>query len=412
MPGVNRDYLHTAGNREDLILHIPREDAAYIVERLRETRAAELRRAFIIDLAPLCDVLNEKWDRKQPFVVDLLITTFKKKHPEPNWCLPLSEHLFLCVMPTLGENAGARATADLRQAVVDHFVGSVDEPPRLYWVTVTDTDRLYLHAMTPFGFYDASDSSEASQHGGAQNFTDSTAVRTHKHGALWKVAETPYRILCTLEPLFEMRKLTMIGHRLKVTVLPLDSNSAVDRKQLANLDWSIRERIDIANLQLGISQLRAKAPDQRRMVMVVPAAFSTFSSTRGRARMITEVSRGCKELGIRCIFEVKDIDGVPTGRMSEIVAMLRPFSMTCIGSVKANPKSISGVKDCGLGGVSVCIDAGETDDTELESQLSLLSAAARISAGACMVEGFQSLRQLAVAKVAGISHASLQAEVM
>ncbi|WP_298329124.1 hypothetical protein [Asticcacaulis sp.] len=412
MPYNDRGYLQPTGDNGDVILRIPRDDAAHIVERLRETRAAELRRAFAIDLAPLRDALGERWTRKQPLILDFVNTTFNRRHPEPNWCVPLSDEIFLCVIPTIGENAGARAVDALRQTVVDHFVGTIDASRTLYWASVTDTDRLHLHALNPDVFFDRGDGRIASEVSTPPLPSSAEDAGSSVKGVYWQVPDTPYRMFCTLEPLFEMRKLMVIGHRLKSIVLPIDSQVALEPKQVAALDWSLRERIDIANLQSGVNQLRLKPPEQRRMVMVVPAAFSTFSSARGRARMISEVSAACRDLGLRCIFEVRDIDGVPQGRMSEVVTLLRPFSMTCIGNVRANPKSISVVKDCGLGGVSVSIDTRDTDDEALETQLSELSAAARSTTGACMVEGFQTLRQLAVAKAAGISHASLRSHTV
>ncbi len=42
----------------------------------------------------------------------------------------------------------------------------------------------------------------------------------------------------------------------------------------------------------------------------------------------------------------------------------------------------------------------------------MLSAAAKASAGACMIQGFDNYRQMAVARLAGVTHASIKAAAL
>ncbi|MEI9905874.1 MAG: hypothetical protein WDN06_19615 [Asticcacaulis sp.] len=65
--------------------------------------------------------------------------------------------------------------------------------------------------------------------------------------------------------------------------------------------------------------------------MVVPAAFSTFASARARQTITAEVSRAAAEMGLKVLFEVRGLDGVPPHRILEVVSMIKPFCMTVGG---------------------------------------------------------------------------------
>ena len=82
--------------------------------------------------------------------------------------------------------------------------------------------------------------------------------------------------------------------------------------------------------------------------------------------------------------------------------------MTVVGSVSADRKVISSLNKCGLSGVCIEYDGQKRDEEQLKDYLSGLSAAAKVSAGACMVQGFDNYRQMAVARLAGVTHASMK----
>ncbi len=155
-----------------------------------------------------------------------------------------------------------------------------------------------------------------------------------------------------------------------------------------------------------------RSPEQRKMLMVVPAAFSTFASARARGRVTQEVAKAAAEMGLKVLFEVRGLDGVPPHRVLEIVSMIKPFCMTVVGSVNAERKAISALSKCGLSGVCIEYDGVKRDDDALKEYLSTLSAAAKASAGACMVQGFDNYRQMAVARLSGVTHASIKAAAL
>jgi hypothetical protein len=204
----------------------------------------------------------------------------------------------------------------------------------------------------------------------------------------------------------------MIGHRLEGLVMENLDNTLLDRKALANLDWGLREQLDVLNVEQGLKLLRMRSPEQRKMLMVVPAAFSTFASNRARTKITQDVARASAEMGLKVLFEVRGLDGVPPHRVLEIVSLIKPFCMTAVGSVSADRKAIAALAKCGLSGVCVEYDGVKRDEETLKEHLAMLSAAAKSSAGACMIQGFDNYRQMAVARLAGVTHASIKAAAL
>lgn len=121
------------------------------------------------------------------------------------------------------------------------------------------------------------------------------------------------------------------------------------------------------------------------------------------------VAAAAQEMGLKVLFEVRNLNGVPMGRAMEIVSLLRPYCMTVMGHVGADPRAILGLKGYGLAGACIDFDGARRDDAALEVYLTGLSTASKAATGACMVHGFDNLHQMAVARLAGITHAGVRA---
>ncbi len=413
-------YGASPDGRETLALN--RDDAVVIVDRLRETKVDITGRAFLLKLDTLIVRLGAKWEAKADYVFEHLKTTFERGFEEPNWCIKINDDAWMALMPAVGSRKGALAVADIWRDLCGFFVGdmsSVEIP--LYEVTIEGVDSFSLMKIdlnTWFGPNDddqgpvkaraAGAGEDAAGKGPASGGPGGTPIRPMIVAATVTYAGRNLKVASAAEPLFEMKKMVMIGHRLEAMVMEHLDNTLLDRKALANLDWNLREQIDLVNIDQGLKLMRIKTPEQRKMLMVVPAAFSTFASARARHRITTEVQKAAVEMGMKVLFEVRGLDGVPPHRVLEIVSMIKPFCMTVVGSVSADRKVISALNKCGLSGVCIEYDGQKRDEEQLKDYLSALSAAAKASAGACMVQGFDNYRQMAVARLAGVTHASMK----
>jgi len=410
-----------------LLLKLVRDDAAEIIERLRETRADAMGRAYLIRLDLFAERLGAKWESKRDLAFDHLKTSFERKFQEPNWCIKVDDESFLAVIVALGEYKGALSAAELWYSVGQFFVGDVSKTtPPLFEAIADDVDRMRLIPIDLSKYFDRAEARpfqqadapmptarpEAAPKTPTSVGTMTNVRRAVIPGASLSIAGWNLRVASAVEPVFEMKKLAIIGHRLEPVVVETATNSALDGRMLAGLDWGEREQIDLANIEQGIRLLQMRLPEQRKMVMVIPAAFSTFASTKARSRLTSMVTAAAQQMGLKVLFEIRNLNGVPPSRISEVVSLLKPHCMTTMGHVTTEARAISALKGCGLSGVCIDFDGAKRDDSTLEAYLSPLCAAARSTAGACMVQGFDNLRQMAVARLAGVSHASAKASAL
>ncbi len=412
-----------SGGREPLVLQ--HEDSVEIIERLRETHVDSTGHAFLLKLDTLIVRLGAKWDQKAEHVFEHLKTGFERQYEEPNWCIGINGDAWLALLPTIGSRKGALAVTEIWRELCGFFVGdmsAIDVP--LYEVRAEDVDRFSIKKIDMKTWFDApeDDGGPIKARSGAFNAPEDAAAggagapakaqRPMMVAATVSYGGRNLKIASSVEPLFEMKKMAMIGHRLEGLVMENLDNTLLDRKALSNLDWGLREQVDVLNVEQGLKLLRMRSPEQRKMLMVVPAAFSTFASNRARTKITQDVARASAEMSLKVLFEVRGLDGVPPHRVLEIVSLIKPFCMTAVGSVSADRKAIAALAKCGLSGVCVEYDGVKRDEEGLKEHLSMLSAAAKASAGACMIQGFDNYRQMAVARLAGVTHASIKAAAL
>ncbi len=410
-----------------LFLRLVRDDAIDIIERLRETHADAMGRAYLIQLEQLATRLGSKWVNKRDLVFAHLKTSFERKFPEPNWCIQVNDDSFLAVILTLGEYKGALSAAELWYSAGQFFVGDVSgTAPPLFEAIADDVDRMRLIPIDLNTYFDRDEArtakaasaplpGAAAPPAGRPNAVPGimTSVRRlPAGGAMISVGGWSLCITSALEPVFEMKKLAMIGHRLDPIVVETSANITLDARAIASMDWGDREQIDIANIEHGVKQLQLRAPEQRRMLLVVPAAFSTFASAKARTRLTPLVTGAAREMGLKILFEIRHLNGVPPGRISEIVSLLKPHCMTTMGQVSSETRAIAALKGCGLAGVCLDLDRAPREDVALEAWLTPLAGAARGATGACLIQGLDNLHQMAVARRAGVSHATLRASAV
>ncbi|MFT4089371.1 MAG: hypothetical protein QM645_01470 [Asticcacaulis sp.] len=396
-------------------MHVLHADAVAIVSRLRETHTGEKGRAFLLRLDTLIVRLGHRWDAKRELVFEHLKMGFKQRFHEPDWCMAINEDAWLAVIPTTGSRNGALAVERLWQDLMGFFVGDVGQlSVPIYEVQAEGTDQLLLNRINLKTWFDREDEEGVPQETASSGeYLRMTAIQrpvviTNSLNSTGR----KLRVASVNEPLFELKKMMMIGHRLEPMVMEEFDNTLLDRKALASFDWGLREQVDIMNIEQGLRILRTRTPEQRKMMVVVPAAFSTFASQRARQKITQDVAKAAGELGLKVLYEIRELDGVPPHRVLEIVSLVKPFCMTVVGHVSADRKAIAALHKCGLSGVSVEYDGVKREEDALSDYLSAMGTVARSSVGAFMMQGFESYRQMAVARLAGATHASLRAGAM
>ncbi|MEI9905875.1 MAG: hypothetical protein WDN06_19620 [Asticcacaulis sp.] len=263
------------------MLMLEHEDAVEIVERLRETHVDVAGHVFLLKLDTLIVRLGMKWDAKKDLVFEHLKTAFERQFPEPNWCIPVNSDAWLAMLPMLGSRKGALSVAEIWRELCGFFVGDMSavEVP-IHEVLVEDVDRFSLKKVDLASYIGRKDADEGgplkARTGG---FQDDDALRAAGGGAptmsamqrpMIVAASVTYanrtlKVASAVEPLFEMKKMQLIGHRLEAMVMEGLDNVLLDRKNLANIDWNLREQADVVNIDQGLKLLRpAHAPNSAR----------------------------------------------------------------------------------------------------------------------------------------------------
>ena len=405
-------------------LTIDEADGIDVVARLRETQADIRGRAFLLNLDFLMVRLGARWEAKRPFVLEHLKANFADRFQEPNWCAPIGDNSWLAVTLTAGPRAGALKCAEIWHASVQFFIGdSPDMSLPLFEAIVKDATHLKLRAVDLNTYFDR-----------GENFGTGNAVRPHAapgevddpdqrrmavgtmtpmrrpavaHAPL-VIAGRRLQVACALEGVFELRQMRVIGHRFRPAVIDLTAGVNLDDRALDAMEWTDKEDIDAANVEQGIRLLAYHTPEQRKSLMIVPVAFSTLASARGRSKVLGPASTAAGAMDLKILVEIHGLKGVPPHRIQEIVHLIRPFCRIVVGRAAAEPRAIQILRHCGLAGVCIEYDGVMRDDASLLEYLGALRSAAKLASGACMTRELDNFHQMAVARLAGISHASIK----
>ncbi len=407
-------------------LVVSQSEQIEILARLRETQGDVRGRAFAINLDQLIVRLGGKWDVKQALVYDNLRKSFLQRFQEPNWCAQLDENIWIASTIAVGSRQGALKCAEIWHDTGQFFVGDIsDTRLPLFEVRVEDANCLTLRQIDLNSFFDRD-----------EDFMPRSVVKAQPIPAEKEMIDRPpdtmaamvsmsrpalissfiaiggkdLQVACAVEPVFELKNLGMIGHRLEPSVIDRTGNVQLDSKALKGMDWTDREKVDLANIEEGLQLLRKRS--SRKILIVVPVAFSTMASARSRAKATADVSKAAAEMGMKILYEIRGLDGVPSHRIVEIVSLIKPACMTVVGHVGADLRSIQAVRNCGFSGICVTYDGVSRTQEALQAHLADLTVAAKAAGGACMVQGFDNLRQMAVARLAGVSHASVKASAL
>lgn len=216
------------------------------------------------------------------------------------------------------------------------------------------------------------------------------------------------RASCGIDPVFELKSIQIIGHRLDPRAWIDGEQPCLQGADLASLDWLERERVDQAVLERGLDRMGHLEREAHQPLLVMPVAFSTLSGQKGRKGVIDQIREAAEKMRLLTLLELRDLDGVPVHRIAEVAGLLRPYCYRIVGQTASDGRKIKTLSNAGLSAVSVDMDMGGLSDAALFDALRGLATEARCHVGNCLVQGFSSLHQLAIGKLAGITHGVLR----
>lgn len=215
------------------------------------------------------------------------------------------------------------------------------------------------------------------------------------------------RATCALDQLIVLKTGEQAGWRLRPAVADV-SGPAPAPVRISALDWRDAEQVDVAVLDQAAEVLgrHGGAP-----LLVTPASFSTVSSQRGR-RLVTErIQSLAVRFGRRVAVELRDLRGVPSSRLTEVIGLIRGSCHGVLGEVEPDRADIAAVAGCGLNGLVVRPRRDWTGEARQAEQFAGLGDLARRIAPFVMTRAFEPSNLPLLAR-AGFTHATIGEEQM
>jgi hypothetical protein len=214
------------------------------------------------------------------------------------------------------------------------------------------------------------------------------------------------RVLCARDHLVQLKTGAIAGGRLRPAVVDV-SGQAPRPVKLADLDWRDAEKVDLSLLGQAAETLGPTSAPW----FVAPASFSTLSSQRGRRLVLEQFEALGRRLKGSVAIEIRDLRGVPAGRLGEVVAQVRAGCNGVLGEVEPDRADIAAVAGCGLNGLSIRPRRDWTVDARQSEQFRALGELGRRIAPIVITRAFSPDNFEALNR-AGFTHATIGVETM
>jgi len=210
------------------------------------------------------------------------------------------------------------------------------------------------------------------------------------------------RVTCGRDDLYLLKSGAQAGSRLRPCLTDISGPNRLSLRVNA-LDWRDAETVDHAILK----QAAAHFPlDVGPAFVIAPVTFATLSCQRTRRLVTDELLALAGRLRTRPILEIRDLRGVPAGRLAEILTLVRPSTAGVLGEVEADKASIVAAAGSGLNGLVVRSQADWPGDPKLAGHFRALAELARSVAPICIGRA-ASVMRLPAMLAAGFTHAFL-----
>lgn len=380
------------------------EDLGSLLERFQASGMLEEGRINLIGLDAIAERLGDRWEGRREQVYQHVERTLGKHLENGGFFQRVSPTDYLVVQPELGKFGGQASCMIYLRDLLAHFLGG-DLPETLDVLEVTSLSGGRIFAAEIDGAY-ALD-----------------AAHTEPRAAPFEVGPLPdawnpfvaadgrtLRVSCTLEPVFELKTFAQIGFRIARRVLSMPGEIELNAQDLRNLTTGDVERVDLATIARGVSRLRSEKGNAKQPTLFLPVSYTTLASQRGRGPLIArfkEATAGV-EKGVVC--EICDIEGVPGSALAAVAVLIKPFCLIVVGKLREapgrTPEDLRGVR---LQGVAFESSQHPLDHQEFMAWAERAVANAKRVTRSVIIHGLSAPEYLALAGLAGASHASLGA---
>jgi hypothetical protein len=385
-------------------------DASATLERLRGSPLLAEGKVNLIGLDAVRDRLGARWQAKREQVWEQTERCFTRQMGPLAFAVRVSETDYIVAQPQVGRYAAQAGCLSVLKEVLTFFLG--DAAPadlRLREVTSLSADGANCRAVDP-----GSALSAAAKEAGSAPSSKPPVAPEDASPDRWSPFVTgdgrAIRVSSRVDPIFELQQMRMVGHRLEPRLIDLATGEVLTAAATAALSPAERERTDLANIARGVSRLRSTAAGARQPLLILSAAFSTLGATRGRMSLSAALREAKVDANTRIVCEIRELDGAPPALLAEAVALLKPFCYATLGLCGEGRAAIETLAPCGFTGLAMKLFDSSDDRQALLRRMQIFAAQARPGKKVCMAFGLSSPMDLALAQMAGLTHASMRAD--
>ncbi|MET3528695.1 hypothetical protein [Phenylobacterium koreense] len=408
-PGSGLHDLSAESTRAPEALPVERLVSAGLeatLERFDDPALLSEGKVSVISLEAVSQRFGAKWPVRRSQVYDHVARTLQRHLGVQGYYARVSETDYLIAQPALSRFAGQANCLRYLREILGHFLGEAHlADDGVHQVTRVTQKAVEARKV------DARHVEEAERR-------EIAASRPAASGQGRSVVQwSPFvaadgrslHVSCALEPVYELKSYARIGMRLTRRVLSDETGETLTAAEVANLARADIIRIDIATIARGVERLSVQDGDSREQCLIVPISYTTLSSQRGRAEIVTvfKSARSRVKRGVIC--EIGDIEGVPHGALASTVSLIRPFALLVVGRIAANAPSALIVQLKGVGLQGLAFECpGHQREAEFAEWATKSIGAAKHVARSVLIYGADSAGKAGLAGVLGASHASLR----
>jgi hypothetical protein len=195
------------------------------------------------------------------------------------------------------------------------------------------------------------------------------------------------------------------GRHIAPRLIWAETGEALTPAERMDLLAADMERVDLVTLDRAVERL---ASDERPPSLLVTLSFLSASSQRARTRLMLHLGALREVVRASVIWVLTDLpDGVPTGRLTEVAALLRPFGRAVFAETRLTGVALKAARAAGIGGLMLELPA-QLDETDAALWLLRAGKVAERSAPTLIAANLPSSDLFPMAAAAGFTHATLR----
>jgi hypothetical protein len=381
------------------------EDLGSMLERFQTSGMLEEGRINLIGLDAIAARLGDRWEGQREQIYQHVDRTLGKHLESGGFFQRVSSTDYLVVQPELGKFGGQASCMLYLRELLGYFLGG-DVPEALDVLEVTSLNGGRIFATE----IDCAYALDAARTEPRMAAPEAAAPLPDVQNPFVAADGRTLRVSCTLEPIFELKTFSQIGFRITRRVLSMPGEIELDAQDLRNLTTADVERIDLATIARGVSRLRSEQGNAKQPTLFLPVSYSTLASQRGRGPLIArfkEATTGV-EKGVVC--EICDIEGVPGSALAAVAVLIKPFCLIVVGKLREAPaRTPEHLRDVRLQGIAFESGQHPLDHQDFIAWAERAAANAKRVTRSVIIHGLSAPEYLALAGLAGASHASLGA---